>query len=379
MTFLWPALLLLLLVLPMLVARPDLGAPATADRRAVLEPVARPRRGAAVVAVPAPPAVRAVRPRARQPGLRDGPARGDHRRCRPAGRPSFSRWTCRGACARPTSRPTGSWPPRRPRRASSRARTAGPRSAIVAFAGFAEIIQVPTNDEEVLLDVIAALATGRRTAIGSAILESIDAIAEIDPIVARSIDELTTSRPRRRPPCPKGAYAPGDHRAADRWREQRRSGAARGRAAGGRSRAARLHDRLRDGEPGRPAAALRRPVHRQRARRQRRSGARLRWRRVRRRRGRRQGGGFRRAIDEETLTAVADATGGEYYPAESAQQLKEVFAQLPTSLILAHEVVEISVAFTAIAVLLVVAGDPARAGVAAAVRGGPRPLDGPDA
>ena len=56
------------------------------------------------------------------------------------------------------------------------------------------------------------------------------------------------------------------------------------------------------------------------------------------------GGGFRRAIDEETLTAVAEATGGEYYPAESAEQLNEVFEQLPTDLITSHKVVEISVA-----------------------------------
>jgi hypothetical protein len=65
------------------------------------------------------------------------------------------------------------------------------------------------------------------------------------------------------------------------------------------------------------------------------------------------GGGGRRAIDEETLMAVAETTGGEYYPAESAEQLVEVFEQLPTDVIMGHEVVEISVAFTAIAVLLV--------------------------
>src|SRR5262245_28262037 len=46
----------------------------------------------------------------------------------------------------------------------------GTQIGVVAFAGFAEIVQVPTNDDEVLLDVIAALATGRRTAVGSAIL-----------------------------------------------------------------------------------------------------------------------------------------------------------------------------------------------------------------
>ena len=64
------------------------------------------------------------------------------------------------------------------------------------------------------------------------------------------------------------------------------------------------------------------------------------------------GGGFRRAIDEETLTAVAEATGGEYYPAESAAQLQAVFEQLPTDIITSHEVVEVSVIFTALGVLV---------------------------
>src|SRR4051794_16324642 len=42
---------------------------------------------------------------------------------------------------------------------------------VVAFAGFGEIVQAPTGDREVLSDAIASLTTGRRTAIGSAILE----------------------------------------------------------------------------------------------------------------------------------------------------------------------------------------------------------------
>ena len=37
------------------------------------------------------------------------------------------------------------------------------------------------------------------------------------------------------------------------------------------------------------------------------------------------GGGFRRGIDEDTLIAVAEVTGGEYYPAESAAELGTVF------------------------------------------------------
>ena len=58
--------------------RSRLGDATATDRRAVLEPVARPRRGAVVVARPPAPAVRAVPRRARQPGARDRPA-GGHR------------------------------------------------------------------------------------------------------------------------------------------------------------------------------------------------------------------------------------------------------------------------------------------------------------
>ena len=51
---------------------------------------------------------------------------------------------------------------------------------IVAFSGFAELIQPPTTDQEALQAAIDSLTFGRRTAIGSGILKSIDAIAEID-------------------------------------------------------------------------------------------------------------------------------------------------------------------------------------------------------
>jgi Ca-activated chloride channel family protein len=220
----------------------------------------------------------------------------------------------------------------------------GTQIGIVAFAGFAEIVQVPTNDEEVLLDIIASLATGRRTAIGSAILESIDAIAEIDPSIPRTAGE---NDPTATPPpsVPKGAYAPaiivlltdGASNAGPDPVEAAQEAAARGLRVytigfgtadpGGRPPGCGAQYIGREpGETGAPGVD---PGF----------GA--------------TGGGFRRAIDEDTLRAVAEATGGKYYPAESASQLNEVFAQLPTDLILEHEVVELSFAFTAVAVVLV--------------------------
>jgi hypothetical protein len=64
------------------------------------------------------------------------------------------------------------------------------------------------------------------------------------------------------------------------------------------------------------------------------------------------GGGFRRQIDEETLTQVAGLTGGKYYVATSADELQDVFQSLPTYVIATRETTEISVFFTAFAVLV---------------------------
>ncbi len=140
---------------------------------------------------------------------------------------------------------------------------------IVAFAGFAEIVQTPTTDQEVLLDVIESLATGRRTAIGSAILESIDAIAEIDPSVARVADpndpnavDPTATEP---PAVPHGAYAPAIIVLLTDGASNAGPDPVEAAKLAADARDPRLHDRLRDGRPGRLPDAVRAAVHRQRA------------------------------------------------------------------------------------------------------------------
>ena len=214
---------------------------------------------------------------------------------------------------------------------------------IVAFAGFAEMVQAPTTDQEVLLDVIESLTTGRRTAIGSAILESLDAIAEIDKSVAPSVAE-DASPDTAPPPVPTGAYAPaiivvltdGASNAGPEPVDAARQAAARGvrvytigfgtadPGAGNSQCGQQFIGREPAESPGFGGFG-----------------------------GGGGGGGFRRAIDEGTLTDVAEATGGTYYPAESADELRTVFQNLPTNLIVKHEVMEISVAFAAVGVLLV--------------------------
>jgi len=207
---------------------------------------------------------------------------------------------------------------------------------VVAFAGFGELIQPPTTDQELLQDAIERLFPGRRTAIGSAILKSLDAIAEIDKSVAPSVtDTLSGVQPT---PVPKGAYAPdiivlltdgvsntgpfpldAAQQAVDRGVRVYTIGFGTDNEStpfGG--------PQCRGGDPFFGGGSQ--------------FGG--------------GGGGFRRGIDEATLKQVADMTGGTYYSAESAGELQNVFQNLPTYLITRHEIMEISVAFTAIGALL---------------------------
>jgi Ca-activated chloride channel family protein len=218
----------------------------------------------------------------------------------------------------------------------------GGRSQIglVAFSGFGELIQAPTSDQEVLLDAVSSLTTGQRTAIGSGILEAIDAIADVDPSVPRSVTD--TSGGTEPAPVPKGAYAAGiivvltdgvsnagplpldaAQQAADRGIRVYTIGF--GTSSGGGL--ANCGQQFIGREPGGGGGF-----------------------------GGGGGGGFRRGIDEDTLKQVADLTGGKYYSAESAGELQSVFADLPTNLIVKHDVVEIGAFFVAAAVVLAGAG-----------------------
>jgi Ca-activated chloride channel family protein len=208
---------------------------------------------------------------------------------------------------------------------------------IVAFAGFGEVVQAPTADQEVLLDAVRNLTTGRRTAIGSAILESIDAIAEVDPSVPKSVTESSPTAPAPRPP---GAYVPhivilltdGANNAGPEPVEAAQQAVDRGvrvyTIGFGTETPGESFGRCRPNVIGNePFGGFGGGF----------GGG---------------GGGFRRGIDEETLKAVAELTDGEYYSAESAGELHAVFEALPTYLILKHEVVEITVFFAAFGALL---------------------------
>lgn len=62
-------------------------------------------------------------------------------------------------------------------------KSSGTKFGLVVFSSQAQLAVAPTTDTDVLLKAIDGLTTGRGTVIGSAILTAVDAIAEIDPNV----------------------------------------------------------------------------------------------------------------------------------------------------------------------------------------------------
>lgn len=206
---------------------------------------------------------------------------------------------------------------------------------IVAFAGFAELVQPPTKDIDVLVSAIENLVPARRTAIGSAILRSIDAIAEIDNRIPPT--QLNAEQ------TPAGEFAPhiivlltdGSSNAGPSPFSAANEAAARGIRVytigfGTLTNTSPMNcgDLFSESDQfGGPGFGF----------------------------GFGGGGGFRRELDEITLKQVADMTGGAYYAATSASELQNVFRNLPTYLVVTRETTEISALFNAIAALLMIA------------------------
>jgi Ca-activated chloride channel family protein len=209
------------------------------------------------------------------------------------------------------------------------------RIGIVAFGGFAELIQEPTNDLELLRDAIERLGPARRTAIGSAIIESLNVIAEIDSNIAPlTTDGSTAVTPE---PLPEGEFVPhiivlltdGVSNSGPYPIDVAQEAALRGvrvyTIGFGTSNPGSMRNCSQFGSSGFGSEQFFQ------------SGG---------------GGGFRRGIDEPTLMQIANMTGGEYYSATSAGELQDVFRDLPTYLITVKEFIEISFIFTTIGAFL---------------------------
>ena len=207
---------------------------------------------------------------------------------------------------------------------------------VVVFAGFAEVIQPPTRDQDALERAIRGLNTARRTAIGSGILKSVDAIAEVDENIPPS--DLGAFGGTQITPVAPGTYAPhiivlltdGASNAGPWPLDAAQQAADRG---------IRVYTIGFGTAEGAPFAFCDAPFTGNFF-----GGGSF-----------GGGGGFRRGIDEETLIQIAELTDGEYYSATSANELDEVFKNLPTYLITKQETMEISVWFAAIGAVLAAA------------------------
>jgi Ca-activated chloride channel family protein len=218
----------------------------------------------------------------------------------------------------------------------------GTRIGLVTFSGIAGLMVPPTTDKDKLLEAIDTLKTARGTAIGQAILTSIDAIAESNPQVARTGVDLGEPDPAQN----QAAFQPdtivvltdGSNTtgvdpvtAADQAAARRLRVFTIGFGTTEPSPMVCTADQIGPGPQfGRPGSLF-------------------------------GGGGYRGArraleIDEDALTQVADKTGGRYFRAQDAGQLSDVLGDLPQEIGLHRKQTEMSVFFVLAAVLLVFAG-----------------------
>ncbi|MCY1144573.1 VWA domain-containing protein [Actinoplanes sp. Pm04-4] len=211
----------------------------------------------------------------------------------------------------------------------------GTRIGLVAFSGIAGLLVAPTTDKDALLDAIGTLRTARGTAIGQAILTSIDAIAESNPRVAKTGVELDT-------PSQLGDYEPdtivvltdgSNTTGVDPVTAAEQAAARRVRVytiGFGTTEPAPMvctADQIGGDSPfggGRGWGGGR--------------------------------GGRNMEIDEQALTQVADTTGAKYFRAEDADQLVDVLTDLPREFTLRKQEVEITFWFVLAASVLVVGG-----------------------
>ena len=217
------------------------------------------------------------------------------------------------------------------------------RVGVVAFAGIAQVVVPPTTDREVLLEAVNNLKTARATAVGSAIGRSLAALAEINPDIP-PLNVYVDPRQDSTDPDAEDLLQPDVIvLLTDGASNRGVSPLVAARAA--RDRGVRVYtigfgttqptilrcapDQL-GGDP------------------------------IDQQIGRGGFGTFSRGfglsnflmLDERTLSRVAEITDGEYYAAESADELLEVFSEIPVQLEEKQERTEVSAIFTALGALL---------------------------
>ncbi len=204
------------------------------------------------------------------------------------------------------------------------------RIGVVSFSTDAAIVQAPTSDKDAAIAAISRLRPQRATAIGRAILTSLDAIfegsdEELPSAILRAADPaLATPAPKKTPPPKlKGQYY------------------------------AASIILLTDGQNNQfppPLAVVDEAVNR---------GVRVYTVGIGSVEGtllRIQGRVIRTRLDEGTLKQIAELTNAQYFNASNESDLRQIYENLTTQLVIRTEKTEITALFTGIAALLVLLG-----------------------
>ena len=196
------------------------------------------------------------------------------------------------------------------------------RIGIVSFAGTAALVQRPTNNREDLVAAIDRLQLDRQTAIGSGIVVSLATLFPDEGIDLAAM--VLDRRPLKRHAQP-AATASNAHAAIILLTDGRRTTGPDPLEAA--RMAADRGIRVFTVGFGTAAGAMA-PV---------------------------EGYSIFMMFDEETLKAIADITGAEYFHASTADELARIYGRLGSRLVLQKERTEITVLFAAAAALLIAA------------------------
>ena len=219
----------------------------------------------------------------------------------------------------------------------------GTRVGIVAFAGIAQLIVPPTTDKDALHEAVANLTTARRTAVGSAIVRSLDALAEVNPDIA-PVRAYVGPRDQAVESSPQASLQPDvivlltDGASTSGVRPLDAARAARDRGVQvytigfGTTSPAVL--RCSEEQLGEDELSMRIG----------RGGFGS--------MGGRFGGRNFLRLDEQTLGRIAEETDAEYFQADSADELFEVFSTIPVQIEKKKVRMEVSAVLTAIGGLL---------------------------
>jgi len=192
----------------------------------------------------------------------------------------------------------------------------GVRIGVVSFSDNAFLVQAPTADKEEVMAALNRLTWQRGTAIGSALLTSVDAIFEGADIEGG--DSITSTLPTPTP-VPKGVYEPaivvlltdGESNRGPRPLDVVDQVAARG-------------VRVYTVGVGTPEGTVLRA----------------------------RGRSMRVRLDETTLKRIAEATDGAYFNAATESDLQTIYQNLSTHMVFREQQTEITADFTGLAIVL---------------------------